>query len=67
MGCSTRPNDAAIVSQVQSKIAADSGLAGKAVTVQSNDGVVTLTGGVDNEQQRTAAAMHAGTVEGVRS
>lgn len=67
MGCSTRPNDAAIVSQVQSKIAADSGLAGKAVTVQSTDGVVTLSGSVDNEQQRAAAAVHAGTVEGVKT
>lgn len=66
-GCSTQPNDAAIVSQVQSKIAADSGLAGKAVTVQSTDGVVTLTGTVENEQQRNAAGVHAGTVPGVKT
>lgn len=66
-GCSTQPNDFTIVSQVQSKIAADSGLAGKAVTVQSNGGVVTLSGTVENEQQRSAAAAHAGTVPGVKT
>ena len=66
-GCTRQADDAAIVSQVQGKLAADSGLAGKAVTVQSTDGVVTLTGTVDNEQQRNAAGVHAGSVEGVKT
>ena len=66
VGCSKTPNDAQINSDVQNKLSTDSGLQGKQLAVQSNDGVVTLSGNVDNENQREAAARYAGSVSGVK-
>ncbi len=48
-GCTKAPNDAQITSDVQSKINADSGLQGKQLGVQSENGTVTLSGTVDND------------------
>src|SRR5690348_14142884 len=64
--CSKAPNDAQITSDVQSKLSADSGLAGKSISVQSDHGSVTLAGSVDNEAQRTAAARYAASAAGVK-
>lgn len=66
VGCNKAPNDAQITSEVQSRISADSGLQGKPLNVQSANGVITLDGSVDNENQREAAARYASSVEGVR-
>jgi len=66
IGCTKAPNDAQITSDVQAKIGADSGLAGKQLGVQSASGAVTLSGNVDNDAQRDAAARYAASVPGVK-
>lgn len=66
VGCAKAPNDAQITSDIQSKINGDSGLQGKQLGVQSESGTVTLTGNVDNEQQRDAAARYAASIPGVK-
>ncbi len=67
LGCSKTPDDATIAGQVQSKIASDPNFAGRTINVQSNNGVVTLTGTVADEFQRQAAANYAASVGGVRT
>jgi len=66
VGCNKAPNDAQIQSDVQAKINADSGLAGKQLGIQSANGAVTLSGNVDNDAQRDAAARYAAGVPGVK-
>lgn len=66
MGCSRKPDDAKISSVIQGKFSQDSGLASKQLTIQSNGGVVTLSGTVDNDAQRDAAAKQAASVAGVK-
>lgn len=66
VGCSKAPNDAQIVSDIQAKISGDSGLQGKQLAVQSTDGSVTLSGVVDNDSQRDAAARYASSEAGVK-
>jgi BON domain len=65
-GCAKAPNDAQIASDIQSKINADSGLQGKQLGVQATNGSVTLSGSVDNDAQRDAAARYAASVPGVK-
>lgn len=64
--CNQAPNDSQIKSQLQDKLNSDSGLQGKNVSVQSEKGTVTLSGGVDNEAQRDAASRYASAVPGVK-
>jgi hypothetical protein len=64
--CTRAAGDSEVTSAVQSKINADSGLQDKQLTVQTTNGVVTLSGTVDNEAQRTAAARYASSVSGVK-
>jgi hypothetical protein len=66
VACNRAPNDAQIQSAVQAKFSQDSGLQGKQLGVQSSAGVVTLSGTVDNEAQRTAAASQAASVPGIK-
>jgi len=66
LGCNKAPNDAQIASDIQIKMSADSGLAGKQLGVQAANGAVTLSGTVDNEAQRAAAARYAASVPGVK-
>jgi hypothetical protein len=66
VGCSKPPNDDQITSDIQNKLNADSGLQGKQITVQAAHGSVTLSGQVDNDTQRDAAARYASTEPGVR-
>lgn len=66
LGCSKAPNDAQIVTNIQSKINADSGLQGKQLAVQSAEGSVTLSGAVDSQAQREAAARYASSEPGVK-
>jgi hypothetical protein len=65
-GCAKAPTDSQVTSQVQEKLSSDSGLQGKAITVQTADGVVTLSGVVENDTQRTAAARYASTIPGIK-
>lgn len=66
VGCSKKPDDAKISSDIQSRFSQDSGLSTKQLSVQASSGVVTLAGFVDNDAQREAAARQAASVEGVR-
>jgi BON domain len=66
VGCAKTPNDAQIQNDVQSKFSMDSGLQGKQLGVQSAGGVVTLSGNVDNDIQRDAAARFASSTPGVK-
>jgi outer membrane biosynthesis protein TonB len=66
IGCSKAPNDAQISKDIQTKLGADSGLAGKQINVQAENGTVTLAGTVDNDAQRDAAARYASSEEGVK-
>ena len=59
MGCAKKPDDAKMSSEIQSKFSQDSGLSSKQLTVQAQDGVVTLAGTVDNDAQRDAASRQA--------
>lgn len=66
VACNQAPNDSKISSQLQDKLNTDSGLQGKQLSVQSSNGTVTLSGTVDNEAQRDAAARYAAAIPGVK-
>ena len=66
VACARKPDDAKISSEIQSKFSQDSGLSTKQLTVQANNGVVTLAGTVDNDAQREAASRQAASVPGVK-
>jgi outer membrane biosynthesis protein TonB len=66
VACSKAPNDSQISSQLQEKFKTDSGLQGKQLSVQAANGTITLSGSVDNDAQREAAARYAATVPGVK-
>ena len=66
VACTKAPNDAQVTSDIQSKLASDSGLQNKPLTVQSDKGTVTLSGTVDNDAQREAAAKYAASQPGVK-
>jgi hypothetical protein len=68
-GCSktTAKTDAQVSSEIQSKFSQDSGLQNKGLSVQAANGVVTLSGTVDNDVEREAAARQAASVEGVKT
>ena len=67
LGCAKKPDDAKVSSDIQSKFSQDSGLSTKQLTVQANNGVVTLSGTVDNDAQREAAGRQAASVAGVKT
>jgi hypothetical protein len=66
VGCSKAPTDPQISSDIQNKLNTDSGLQGKQLTVQAANGSVTLSGQVDNDAQRDAAARYASSEPGVK-
>ena len=67
LGCARKPDDAKISSDIQSKFSQDSGLSSKQLKVQAEDGVVTLSGAVDNDAQRAAAGRQAASEAGVKT
>jgi len=66
VGCTKASNDSQLTGQIQSKLSHDSGLQDKSITVQTQNGVVTLSGAVDNDAQRTAAARYAADTAGIK-
>jgi hypothetical protein len=66
VGCTKAPNDAQLTSNIQSKLATDSGLQGKQLGVKAESGTVTLSGTVDNDAEREAASRYASTEPGVK-
>jgi hypothetical protein len=67
VACNKTPNDAQAVSDVQAKLGTDSGLQNKQITVQSSNGTITLSGVVDNDTERDAAAKYAASEPGVKT
>ena len=67
-GCSrsSERSDAQVAGDVQSKISSDSTLAGRQISINANKGVVTLSGTVNSDTERTAASNDAGQVDGVK-
>lgn len=65
MGCSRKPDDAKISSDIQARYGQDSGLSTKQLSVESVNGVVTISGNVDNAAQRDAASRQASSEPGV--
>lgn len=66
VSCTKTPSDSQVSEQIQTKLNQDSGLQGKAITVQTSGGVVTLSGVVDNDAQRTAASRYASGTPGIK-
>jgi hypothetical protein len=66
VACTKAPDDNQLTSQIQTRLSEDSGLQGKPITVQTSNGAVTLSGTVDNETQRTAAARYASAIPGIK-
>ncbi len=66
VACSKAPSDTQIASDIQNKLSADSGLQGKQLVVQAANGTVTLSGTVDNDTERDAAAKYASSEAGVK-
>jgi hypothetical protein len=64
--CAKKADDGKISSDIQTKFSQDSGLSTKQLTVQSANGVVTLSGNVDNDTQREAASRQAASTPGVK-
>lgn len=67
LGCAKKLDDAKMSSDIQAKFSQDSGLSSKQLTVQANNGVVTLSGTVDNQAQRDAAGVQAASIAGVKT
>ncbi len=63
---SAAANDSAITTKVKSNLLADSVVGALAIDVDTTDGVVSLTGFVDNEQERMRAVQLAQAVSGVK-
>ncbi|MBZ5723095.1 MAG: BON domain-containing protein [Acidobacteriia bacterium] len=66
MACSRARSDADITTDVQARIHADATLAAAPITVQSNSGVVVLSGSVETDAARSSAENAAKQVEGVK-
>jgi hypothetical protein len=68
-GCNQAPvrSDAQVATEVRNRIDSDAAIESREVGVQSANGIVTLSGNVDREEERTAAARDAATVEGVKT
>ena len=66
VGCGKAPTDTQIATDIQNKLNGDSGLQGKQLIVQADKGSVTLSGQVDTDAQREAAARYASSEPGVK-
>jgi hypothetical protein len=67
LACNRSRNDAQISNDVQQKIAADSNVPTKQISISANQGVVTLSGNVGSDMERIAAANDAAQIDGVRT
>ncbi|MGH9522685.1 MAG: BON domain-containing protein [Terriglobales bacterium] len=67
LACQKGASDAQITGQVKSNLSGDAAIAAQPVDVQSQNGVVTLSGTVQTDQQRAAASTDAARVSGVKT
>src|SRR3954462_4555502 len=68
-GCSkfNARSDSQVASDVQSKLNSDSNIQNKQISVAADKGVVTLSGTVASDLERSAAANDASQIEGVKT
>jgi len=66
LGCARAPSESRLSDEIHAKFKQDSGLQDKSITVQIAGGVVTLSGVVDNDAERTAAARYASMTPGIK-
>ena len=66
IACSRARSDADLTADVQARIHADAALAAAPINVQSNSGVVVLSGSVETDAARSSAENAAKQVEGVK-
>lgn len=59
--------DSQIAAEVQNKINADQSLPNKQITIRADKGVITLSGAVGSDAERTAAAADAAAISGVKT
>lgn len=67
VACSRAKNDAQIIGEVVTRINADGQVSNKQVSVNSSNGVVTLSGSAASDAERAAIANDAAQVEGVKT
>lgn len=67
IACSRGKSDAQIIGEVVTRIQADPQVSNKQIAVNSNNGVVTLTGSAASDAERAAVANDAAQVEGVKT
>lgn len=67
LACQKGASDAQIAGQVKSNLSADTTVAPRNIDVQSQNGVVTLSGAVQSDAERAAAASDAARVAGVKT
>jgi hyperosmotically inducible periplasmic protein len=65
--CKRGPDDATLTANVKSQLAAQSPALASMVNVETKDGVVTLTGTVDNDSAKSQAEQAAKSVASVKS
>ncbi|HET9282392.1 MAG TPA: BON domain-containing protein [Candidatus Angelobacter sp.] len=68
VGCSrvSKHTDAQVASDVQNKINGDNNIPDKQLSINANNGTVTLTGTVSSDAAKTAAGDDAAQIEGVK-
>ena len=67
IACTRAKSDAQIIGEVVTRIQMDPQVTNKQIAVNSNNGVVTLSGSANTEAERVAIASDAAQVEGVRT
>lgn len=67
VGTPSGRTDTQIASDVQNKINTDNNLPDKQITINANNGVITLSGDVSSDAARNAAANDAAQVDGVKT
>lgn len=67
LACNRARTDAQITNDVQGKIASDQSVQSRQISVQSSNGVVTLSGYVTSDAERATVANDAAQIEGVRT
>jgi osmotically-inducible protein OsmY len=66
-GCKKGPDDDTLAQNVKAKISADPKLGPQAISVTAKDGVVTLSGTVNTDADKSSAETLAKSVDGVKS
>ena len=71
VGCSSKSgsnsSDAQIIGEVTTKVQSDASVQTKAIAIQSANGIVTLSGQVASDAERSAIASDAAQVQGVKT